>query len=165
MQAGGLWGLLPQQLSWRGAVSSVSAQAWLTFLSSWGTSPPHTCQCWLTHVQHKGRTKERQNCPKRTETTLAQAHVPGSLIFSNLLKPWALLSPSFLQPLDFLSLLGFCFLWSLIHSVLLKAAQFLLLLGFSIQVPGLLSSPLPGPLGQSLRSPRSSFTQPFWLHP
>lgn len=53
--------------------------------------------------------------------------MPGSLIFSNLLKPWALLSPSFLQPLDFLSLLGFCFLWSLIHSVLLKAAQFLLL--------------------------------------
>lgn len=103
--------------------------------------------------------QSKQNSPKRPEIALAQAHGQGSLVFSShhqtLLRPLAPPSPSFLQLLYFLSLLGFCFLWSLTHFVLLTGAQFLLLPWRLCPDPWPALKPTAGLLGQWLRSPSS----------
>lgn len=78
-----------------------------------------------------------------TKSLLAQAHEQSNLAsatpnFAEALDSF--LSTSFPQPLYFLSLLGFCFLLSFIHSVLLKAAQVHLTWRVSISLPRIMGS-------------------------
>lgn len=120
----------------------------------------------MCHVQQKGPTK-RTNSPTRPETVLAQAHGPGSLIFSNhhqtRCRPSALPSPAFSSYSIFCPV-GVCFLWSLTRFVPLTTAQFLLLPWLLHPDPWPALKPTAQATGTAVQISQLQF-RPFLPHP